>query len=162
SRRGAGGEPRPGAAAPRQARPAGRRGDPRHGGLAGAAQEPCAPARGRARRPGGAPPRPPPVAPPRPAPARPPRGAPRAWARVHLAGFHPQARALLPQFDLFVLPSYLEGLCTSLLDAQLLGVPIVATAVGGVPEVITDGVTGRLVPLASPLTVTRGDAEALA
>jgi glycosyltransferase involved in cell wall biosynthesis len=49
------------------------------------------------------------------------------------------------QFDVFVLSSYLEGLCTSLLDAQVLGVPIVATAVGGVPEVVRDGDTGRLV-----------------
>ena len=65
--------------------------------------------------------------------------------RVHLAGFHPEARALMRQFDLFVLSSHLEGLCTSLLDAQVLGVPIVATAVGGVPEVVQDGVSGRLV-----------------
>lgn len=65
--------------------------------------------------------------------------------RVHLAGFHPEARALMRQFDLFVLSSQLEGLCTSLLDAQVLGVPIVATAVGGVPEVVQDGVSGRLV-----------------
>lgn len=66
-------------------------------------------------------------------------------ARVHLLGFQPQARALMRQFDVFVLSSYLEGLCTSLLDAQVLGVPIVATAVGGVPEVVRDGDTGRLV-----------------
>jgi len=66
-------------------------------------------------------------------------------SRVHLLGFQPQARALMRQFDVFVLSSYLEGLCTSLLDAQVLGVPIVATAVGGVPEVVRDGETGRLV-----------------
>ena len=66
-------------------------------------------------------------------------------SRVHLLGFQAQARALMRQFDVFVLSSYLEGLCTSLLDAQVLGVPIVATAVGGVPEVVRDGDTGRLV-----------------
>ena len=65
--------------------------------------------------------------------------------RVHMPGFRPDARVLLRQFDLFVLPSYLEGLCTSLLDAQAAGIPIVATAVGGVPEVVSDRVTGRLV-----------------
>jgi glycosyltransferase involved in cell wall biosynthesis len=64
---------------------------------------------------------------------------------VHLLGFRDDARALMRQFDVFVLSSYLEGVCTSLLDAQVLGVPIVATAVGGVPEVVRDGVTGRLV-----------------
>ena len=64
---------------------------------------------------------------------------------VHLVGFREDARALMRQFDVFVLSSYLEGLCTSLLDAQVLGVPIVATAVGGVPEVVKDGTTGRLV-----------------
>ncbi|MCC6650857.1 MAG: glycosyltransferase [Candidatus Eisenbacteria bacterium] len=71
-------------------------------------------------------------------------------SRVHLAGFDPHARALMRQFDLFVLSSHLEGLCTSLLDAQALGVPLVATAVGGIPEVITDGVTGALVDRLEP------------
>jgi len=83
-------------------------------------------------------------------------------SRVHMPGFVPEARALLQQFDLFVLSSYLEGLCTSLLDAQALGVPIVATAVGGVPEVVSDGRTGRLVPLASPLRLIPEDSAALA
>lgn len=83
-------------------------------------------------------------------------------ARVHLAGFRPDARALLRQFDLFVLPSYLEGLCTSLLDAQALGVPIVATAVGGVPEVVQDGVTGRLVAALAPAPLAEAIAAALA
>lgn len=82
--------------------------------------------------------------------------------RVHLAGFRPDARALLRQFDLFVLPSYLEGLCTSLLDAQALGVPIVATAVGGVPEVVRDGVTGRLVAALEPAALASAIAGALA
>lgn len=65
--------------------------------------------------------------------------------RVHMLGFRDDARALMRQFELFCLSSNLEGLCTSLLDAQALGVPIVATAVGGVPEVVEDGVTGSLV-----------------
>lgn len=84
--------------------------------------------------------------------------------RVHLAGFRPDAKALMRQFDLFVLSSYLEGLCTSLLDAQALGVPIVATAVGGVPEVVRDGTSGRLVrqlepaPLAAAIAAALGDA----
>lgn len=71
-------------------------------------------------------------------------------ARVHLPGFHEEARALMTQFEVFCLSSYLEGLCTSLLDAQALGVPIVATAVGGVPEGVADGETGALVRTLEP------------
>lgn len=82
--------------------------------------------------------------------------------RVHMPGFHPEAPALMRQFDVFVLSSYLEGLCTSLLDAQVLGVPIVATAVGGVPEVVQDGVSGRLVQGLEPGPLAAALIEALA
>jgi glycosyltransferase involved in cell wall biosynthesis len=83
-------------------------------------------------------------------------------SRVHLLGFREDARALIPQFTVFALASYLEGLCTSLLDAQVLGVPIVATAVGGVPDVIRDGVNGRLVPGREPRALAEALLEALA
>ncbi len=63
---------------------------------------------------------------------------------------------------MFVLSSYLEGLCTSLLDAQVLGVPIVATAVGGVPEVVHDGETGRLVHGLEPRALSVALVETLA
>ena len=82
--------------------------------------------------------------------------------RVHLLGFRDDARALMTQFDVFALSSYLEGLCTSLLDAQVLGVPIVATAVGGVPEVVCDGRTGRLVRTLEPSALARALTDALA
>lgn len=82
-------------------------------------------------------------------------------SRVHLLGFRPDARALMRQFTLFALSSSLEGLCTSLLDAQSLGVPIVATAVGGVPEVIDDDRTGRLVRALTPESLAASLAEAL-
>jgi glycosyltransferase involved in cell wall biosynthesis len=70
--------------------------------------------------------------------------------QVRMLGFRSDALALLRQFTLFALSSYLEGLCTSLLDAQRLGVPAIATAVGGIPDVIEDGVSGRLLPPRDP------------
>ena len=82
-------------------------------------------------------------------------------SHVHLLGFRDDARRLLRQFTLFVLPSYLEGLCTSVLDAQALGVPVVATAVGGVPDIVEDGVTGRLVPARDPGALARALIDAL-
>jgi glycosyltransferase involved in cell wall biosynthesis len=90
------------------------------------------------------------------------RGALTLDSRVHLLGFRPGARALIPQFTLFVLSSYLEGLCTSLLDAQALGTPIVATATGGIPDVVADGATGRLVPPRDPRALAAALLEALA
>lgn len=63
--------------------------------------------------------------------------------RDHLA----EVRSAL---DLFVLPSRWEGLPYALLEAMGSGLPVVATAVGGVPEVVRDGVDGTLVATASP------------
>lgn len=65
---------------------------------------------------------------------------------VFLAGFRPDVLELLKDFDVFALSSIQEGLCTSLIDAMAASKPAVATAVGGVPEVIADGETGFLVP----------------
>jgi glycosyltransferase involved in cell wall biosynthesis len=80
---------------------------------------------------------------------------------VHLLGFRDDVLELLQQFTLFALSSYLEGLCTSLLDAQALGIPIVATAVGGIPDVVENGVTGRLVPGRDPEAFANALLEAL-
>jgi glycosyltransferase involved in cell wall biosynthesis len=83
-------------------------------------------------------------------------------SHVHLLGFRPDARRLMTQFTVFALSSYLEGLCTSLLDAQSLGVPVIATAVGGVPDLVADGVTGRLVPPRDPRALAAAILGALA
>lgn len=66
-------------------------------------------------------------------------------ARVVMHGFVADAYRYLPAFDIFVLPSINEGLPYVLLEAALANVPIVATKVGGVPEVVIDGTTGLLV-----------------
>jgi glycosyltransferase involved in cell wall biosynthesis len=65
---------------------------------------------------------------------------------VLLAGFRPDVLSLHKAFDIFVMSSITEGLGTSLLDAMAAGKPIVATATGGIPEVVVDGQTGLLVP----------------
>ena len=70
----------------------------------------------------------------------------RLEKHVILAGFRPDVLSLHKSFDIFVLSSTTEGLGTSLLDAMACGKPIVATAAGGIPEVVEDGVTGLLVP----------------
>jgi glycosyltransferase involved in cell wall biosynthesis len=79
-----------------------------------------------------------------------------------LPGFLEDVPALLGALDVFVLSSYLEGLGTSVLDAQAAGVPVVATGVGGVPEMVEDGVNGRLVPPRDPAALAAAILEALA
>jgi L-malate glycosyltransferase len=64
---------------------------------------------------------------------------------VVLAGFRPDVLSLHKTFDIFVMSSVTEGLGTSLLDAMAAGKPVVATAAGGIPEVVVDGDTGFLV-----------------
>jgi glycosyltransferase involved in cell wall biosynthesis len=58
--------------------------------------------------------------------------------------------ALLAGASLFVLSSLTEGISLTLLEAMARGLPVVATRVGGNPEVVADGETGLLVPAASP------------
>ena len=62
-----------------------------------------------------------------------------------LGGFRVDAMGMLKDFDVFALCSTHEGLCTSLIDAMAASKPAVATAVGGVPEVVVEGETGFLV-----------------
>src|SRR5262249_14786728 len=83
--------------------------------------------------------------------------------RVHFLGPRRDLGDLLAAIDVFVMPSLWEGLPLSLVLAMGAGLPSVATAVAGIPEVVNDGTTGLLVPaadavaLASALTRLFGD-----
>jgi glycosyltransferase involved in cell wall biosynthesis len=67
-------------------------------------------------------------------------------ARVHFLGARRDLGDLLAAIDLFVMPSLWEGLPLSMVLAMGAGLPVVATRVAGIPEVVENGVTGLLVP----------------
>ena len=75
---------------------------------------------------------------------------------IRLPGYVQQPAQLLHEADLMVLPSHTEGLPNVALEAFAMEVPVLATRVGGTPEVVTDGVTGRLVPAHSPESLAAG------
>ncbi len=74
--------------------------------------------------------------------------------RVHFLGKQDEVHRLLPLADLMLMPSKLEAFGLAALEAAACRVPTVATNQGGVPELIEDGVNGRLLPV--------GDIEAMA
>ena len=73
---------------------------------------------------------------------------------VWLPGARTDIADIMRSFSIFVLSSIAEGTPITILEAMATGLPVVSTRVGGVPEVVVDGVTGMLVPAS--------DAEALA
>ncbi len=73
---------------------------------------------------------------------------------VEILGERTDVPELLSKTHLFVMPSLMEGIGTALIEAQAAGVPVVASEVGGLPDVVEKGVTGLLTP--------PGDAQALA
>ena len=74
--------------------------------------------------------------------------------RIIFTGYRENIPELLASFDIFVLPSRSEGFGRVNLEAMAMGRPVISTFVGGIPEVVLDGVTGIL--------VTPGDSKALA
>jgi glycosyltransferase involved in cell wall biosynthesis len=80
---------------------------------------------------------------------------------VLLPGFRTDVLGCIKGFDLFALSSVTEGLGTSLLDAMACSRAIVATRAGGIPEVVEDGVTGRLVPARDHATLAQAIVELL-
>ena len=73
-----------------------------------------------------------------------------------MPGFTPDLDKYLPWADAVVLPSFTEGLPNVALEAAAAGVPVVATAVGGTPEVVAHGETGLLVPSGDPAALANG------
>lgn len=71
----------------------------------------------------------------------------KADPRVRQTGWVQDAAPVYAVADVFVLPSYHEGLPVTLLESAAMGLPAVATAIPGNTDVVTDGVTGTLVPV---------------
>lgn len=69
---------------------------------------------------------------------------------IHLAGFRPDPWAVAAVADVFVMTSRHEGIPLALLEAMSLGQPVIVPEVGGLPEVVTEGREGFLVPPSSP------------
>jgi glycosyltransferase involved in cell wall biosynthesis len=84
--------------------------------------------------------------------------------RVHWLGFRDDPIAVIRALDVLVHPSHVEGMPNAIMEAMAAGTAVVACAASGIPELVRDGVTGRLVPPASPelladaLTEVAGDA----
>lgn len=66
-------------------------------------------------------------------------------SNVIFTGFHRDVKKYMCMFDALMLPSLFEGLPVTLLEAMAVGMPVIASRVGGIPEVLKDGVTGFLV-----------------
>jgi glycosyltransferase involved in cell wall biosynthesis len=85
--------------------------------------------------------------------------------RVHLLGLRSDIPQVLKSLDVFVLPTHQEALGTSYIEAQAMGVPVIGTRVGGVPDTMIEGETGLLVPphdppaLADAIIALAGDCE---
>lgn len=73
---------------------------------------------------------------------------------VYLAGHIPEAKIYLKAFDIFILSSLKEGLPYTLLEAMQAGLPIIATKVGGVSDLITNNEQGVLIPPQNPLAIS--------
>jgi glycosyltransferase involved in cell wall biosynthesis len=77
-------------------------------------------------------------------------------AHFRFLGFRNDAPGLIPAFDIVAVPSHVEPLGNATLEAMAAGVPVVGSRVGGIPEMVLDGVTGRLVPPRDPSALADG------
>jgi glycosyltransferase involved in cell wall biosynthesis len=79
--------------------------------------------------------------------------------RVVFAGTRADMPRVLSALDVVAVPSHSEGMSNALLEAMAMALPVVATRVGGNPDVVRDGVTGRLVPPRDPAALARALGE---
>ena len=70
--------------------------------------------------------------------------------RIIFTGFRRDVPRLLAYFDVFVMSSHMEGLCTSVMDALAMSKPVVASRAGGIPEIVEHERNGLLVPPKDP------------
>src|SRR6185436_3742556 len=82
--------------------------------------------------------------------------------RVIFAGFRTDIAQILPQLTISVLSSLTEGLSNTILESMAAGVPVVATRVGGNCEIVADGVSGLLVPVSDPPSLSEAICRLLA
>jgi glycosyltransferase involved in cell wall biosynthesis len=78
---------------------------------------------------------------------------------IRWMGMRHDVADVLSAVDVCVLASHEESLPVSILEAMAAGVPVVATSVGGIPEMVADGVTGRIVPDANPGMLAKAIAQ---
>ena len=76
-------------------------------------------------------------------------------AAVHFVGYRSDVRRLLAAADIYVNCSVSEGISLTILEAMASALPVVATRVGGNPEVVAEGVTGLLVPAREPSALAK-------
>lgn len=90
--------------------------------------------------------------------------ADRLGVRTHIdfLGERHDVRGVLAEADLFLMPSASESFGVAALEAQAMGVPVVASDVGGLPEVVAHGETGLLFPAGDIVAMTHGALELLA
>lgn len=81
------------------------------------------------------------------------RGKAQGPGNIVFAGHRENIADWMAAFDLLLHPAYEEGLGSSLLDAMHLGIPIVASRVGGIPEIAVDGDSALLVEAGNPETL---------
>jgi len=82
--------------------------------------------------------------------------------QVSFPGFRTDMHKILPALDLVVHPAFMEGLGVALLQAAACGVPIVASRVGGIPEIVRDGINGTLTPAGEPHALAQAVNDLLA
>lgn len=81
--------------------------------------------------------------------------------QVLFLGIRDDIASILSRTDVFVLPSLTENCPYAVLEAQVAGVPVIASNIGGVPEIIEHGVTGFLTPAGDPITLYQTLAQVL-